>query len=891
MRVPDQAPQPAAEAVPPPAAPATPPTAAPVSEGVPDKDAFFRALAEEAAREQREAAAVKAAKTDVEAEIEPAPEAIVRGQSSAIKELRVKTAADKSGYRVAEGPVPPGPAPPPPPEYDMRPHPLRKLIGAAVGLLLLIGIIIGIVIGLSGRKPPANEGLISNSQDVLPQVAMPALPTTLKEASQALAAKTLVEVEVVEADADATAKPMPILTPTGELMLDVTNLQIRDKGNAGVSIQQMRSAIRSAVYESVAAKLQERGLTPAKAGRSARTPGELHSRLKVFISTTPAWVGFSFRERPTPPPASNGNTPSQPGQPSRPRRLPHSSHRIQQTRPSAPSVPPANPVKLWERLLNGGLMMSARFSSEGRDDAAQNWFAMANEDWRADMVPCGLRISIARVAWEVGGRTHDLTDLPAATDATLSGNGAETGMTLPFRRPEQIREIQLTAQMGADRTCFLFGFCQYDDVDLSCGAAEAGELVSGLLVAPDADWRTLWDGKADRDAIADACRNILRLGGGPAIAEVLTAKPDRLPQFSTEALASVLKEDRSSPEWARPFLAVRGPCGDAALICLARQAKEENQKDFLRWVTTPADHSPESVQAACCALIDLGRPGPEVNGLIDTRAVKGFSEVRLPRSSLAFPPKTTQTVLDWLIRNGTRSQQVGAVAAATEGKIEELQGPVRAFVSQSLKSDPESLCRLCKGLEKTQSPLAFEILSSVAHRRLMQADVGDRFLPPAAFLDAGASLPEGRFSRTVAALVCACLARFDRFKAGEVLVELIHSPGPVTRDCAIETLMALDDVDVSKEIRARFEFLAKKARNAYETQEWALLNPVKNKLCRYDVPMISAENDLKNNNAKEAIEICDNIIKENPSPTLVERAKDMKRQAEKALDLNTNPPH
>jgi hypothetical protein len=103
--------------------------------------------------------------------------------------------------------------------------------------------------------------------------------------------------------------------------------------------------------------------------------------------------------------------------------------------------------------------------------------------------------------------------------------------------------------------------------------------------------------------------------------------------------------------------------------------------------------------------------------------------------------------------------------------------------------------------------------------------------------------------------------------------------------------MALDDVDVSKEFRARFDILAKKPRNAYETQEWELLTPAKNKLCRYDIPMLSAETDLKTgNNMKDVIETCNNIIKENPSPTLVERAKDMKRQAEKALENNANTP-
>ena len=793
-----EGPVPPTPAAPPPAAPAQPPPAAPVSGGVPDKDALLRALAEEAAHEQRETDAAKAAKTDAEAELAPSPEATVRGQSAAVKELRIKTVAGKSGYVVAKGPVPPTPEPPPA-RYDTPRRPLRKLTAAAVGSLLLIVIIISVIVGLGSRKRPANEGPILNTQAVLPPVAMsPKLPTALKEAAQALADKAFVEVEVVEAAADAAAQPMPVLTPTGDLMLDITNLHIRDKSDADADIQEMRSASQSAVCESVAAKLREKGLTPVEAGQSAAAgkPKQPYSRLKVFISTTPVWAGFSFRERRTSPSAIN-DAPSQPGQPPRPQLSPHYSHRAQRRLPGAPSVPAWTPVKLWERLASGGLMISARFSS----DAVQNWSAQAADDAQADLLPCGLRISIVRVVWEVGGRTHDLLGRPAEADTTLSGNDAETGAALPFRRPKRIREIHLTGRMGPGRTCLISGFCQYDDVDLYGNAAEAGRPATELLVAHEADWNTLWEGKANKDSISAACRNILRLDGGPAIVEALTAKPDRLSHLSTDALASVLREEHSRPEWARPFLAVRGPCGDAALICLARHAKEENERDFLQWVTAPADHSPESVRAACCALIDLGRPGPKVNALIDTGAVEAFSEVRSPRGSLAFPPQTAQTVLDWLVRNGTTSQRIGAAAAVLEGNIKKLQDPVRAFVRQSLGSDPETLYSLCKGIEKSRSPLAFEILSSVAQRQLMQADVGDRFLPPAAFSAAGGPLPKGRYSRTVAALVCAGLARFDRFEAGKALVGLIQSPGPVTRYCAIETLIALDDVDARKEIQ------------------------------------------------------------------------------------------
>jgi hypothetical protein len=864
-----------------PVPPAAPSPVAPARGGMPeDRDALFKVLAEEAAREQSQTAAAMAAKTGAEADRAPSPEALVRGQSAAAKELRIKTADDKAGYSIVQES-----APTPPAGHDKRPQIMRKLVGAAAGLLVLIVVITAISIGFSSsssKKPRAIAQPIPVVQPApTPEVTPPpAFPAVLKEAAQALAAKTPVEVEVVVASADAAAQPMAVLTPTGDLMLDATNVHIRDKTAGDASIEEIRSASRAAIYASVAAKLREKGLAPAEAEPSAAgSPGELRSRLKVFISTAPAWERFNFTEGGTPVPVMQGRS----GRPPAPNFMRRGGRALSG---GAAFVPPT-PVKLWEKLVSSGLTLDALFLPS----IAATWGAVSTDDAHADPVPCGVRISIVRVAWEVGGQTHELIGLPAEADTTLSGKEAEAGAALPFHRPKELREIQLTGQMGPDRICLLSGFCQYDDADLRGDAAEAGKLAAGLLVAPEADWQTFWDGKADRNSIAAACRNILRLGGGPAIVETMTATPDRLPRLSADALVAVLKEERSCPEWVSPFLPLHGPCGDAALICLARQAKEENENDFLQWVAKPADHSPESVQAACCALIELGRPGPEVNALIDTHAVQAFPEVRSPRGSLLFPPQTTQTVLAWLIRSGTASQRTGAaVAVVTGGNVRELQDEVRAFVSQSLGSDPETLGRLCKGIEKEQSPLAFQILSSMA-REFIQSDVGDRFPPAAALADAGAPLPTERFSRTLAAQVCAGLARFDKFEAGKVLVGLLQSPGPATRYCAIETLIALDDVDASKEIRARFDALSRQARNAYEMQEWDLVNPVKNKLCRYDVPMISAENALKSGGrAKEVIEICDGIIKENPSPTLVERARDMKRQAEKLLQPRAGAP-
>jgi hypothetical protein len=936
---PDEAGQIAAENAAP-SAPAGPPSATPARGGMPeDKDALLKALAEEDARQERRMEVAQPPQPVTGAGRAPSPEDIVRGRSSAATELRVKAVADQSGYALAE------PAPPAPARPELPPLSKRRLLGAAIGLLvLLIFVIIATWAALSRKKLPAKEevkeqpAVIAQAPAPPPLPSAPELPPALKEAAGALANKARVEVEVDEAAAEAVAEQMPILTPAGDFMLDLTNLHVRDKNDNDESLQEMQSEIGSAVAESLAAQLREKGLTPVETEASAAASSdEPESRLKVVIRATPAWAGFHFLEVPGTPAEA---VPFRPVPSPRPRPMPtpHRARRIQFTLSGGPPPTPPVPVQLWDQLLSGGLTLSARF----RADAAWNWSATAAGEGQGELVPCGLRLSIVQLIWQAGEREYDLigpsdeaeaskTDTTLPADAEAGASGGQAGAVVPFHPPKRIHEVQLTAQMRPDRTCLISGFCQYDDVDLHNGAAEAGKLAAAFLASPEADWNALWNGKADRESLAASCRNVLRLDGGPAIAEILTADPDRLPKSSEGALASVLKEERGSSNWAIPFLGVNGPCADAAMIGLAREANEENEEYFLEWVAPAAGHEisprgrrsepgarsrrPEhsrlgghssgSIQAACCALIDLGRPAPEVNALIDGEVVKAFSEVRSPRACLAFPPKTAETVLNWLLRNGTENQRIDAVAAVVERNIEQLHDLVQEFVSQSLRSEPVAICRLCKEIEKAKSPLAFEILSSVAERQLMQSDVGDRFPPwqsspqpagaagkPAPPLKTGGALPAGRYSRTVAAVVCAGLARFDKFEAGKVLVQLLQSPGPATRYCAIETLIALDDVDASPDIRARFEVLNKQPRNAYEQQEWELLNPTKNKLCRYYIPLLTAQNAVKNGiNLKEVIESCNGIIKENPSPTVVEQAKELKAQAEKLLERTPGAPH
>jgi len=66
----------------------------------------------------------------------------------------------------------------------------------------------------------------------------------------------------------------------------------------------------------------------------------------------------------------------------------------------------------------------------------------------AEPLPCGVRVSIVRVDWEVGGQTHDLIGRRVEAEAAPAGCDAETGMDLPFQRPQQVSDIRVTARMG-----------------------------------------------------------------------------------------------------------------------------------------------------------------------------------------------------------------------------------------------------------------------------------------------------------------------------------------------------------------------------------------------------------------------------------------------------------
>ena len=149
----------------------------------------------------------------------------------------------------------------------------------------------------------------------------------------------------------------------------------------------------------MAAKLREK-TGPAEAGQSAAgNPGEPRSRLKVFISTAPAWAGFDFSEGGTPPAA----IPFQPGRSARGRPSRDFLRRGPRGPFRGPPIMPPTPVKLWEKMVTGGLALKALFAP----GAEENWPAVAIDGAHADPLPCGLRISIVRVAWEVGGQTHE----------------------------------------------------------------------------------------------------------------------------------------------------------------------------------------------------------------------------------------------------------------------------------------------------------------------------------------------------------------------------------------------------------------------------------------------------------------------------------------------------
>ena len=260
-------------------------------------------------------------------------------------------------------------------------------------------------------------------------------------------------------------------------------------------------------------------------------------------------------------------------------------------------------MKLWERLLNGGLA----FGATGRPEAPQNSVALPTDDAQSDPLPCGLRVSIVRVVWEIGDRTFDLIGArPKRTRLSPAARRRDAAVPSSEGTP---RNSASPGRWARTESAFSPASCQYNDVDLHGTPRRRANWWPAPRRARGG-LETFWEGKADKDTSPP----LAGISCGSAVGRGLSSR-DRhagpAAASSADALASVLKEERSSPEWAGPFLALHGPFGNAAMICLARQAKEENEKDFLQWVAEPADHSPASVQAACCALIDLGRPGPE----------------------------------------------------------------------------------------------------------------------------------------------------------------------------------------------------------------------------------------------------------------------------------------
>ena len=291
MRVPNQA----------------PPPAAPGSGDLPEAQAgFLKALAEEAAHEQRQSTA-KAAKTDAEAELAPlseapagepgyavtkpaappavpAPGGMAEDKDALFKVLAEQAALEHSGA-VQPGRAGAGPGQPPSAEALLRGHPpqpgnsasrrpptspatpspgtprrrLRRASSAA-GRPAETGRRGGRSVAALRRhhrdqhRPQQQPEVAVRERPfrkwvrASPEAPPPEFPAALK-AAQALAANAPGEV-MAGASVGETPPQMPVLTSTGDVMLDATNLHIRDKNDADAGIQEMRSSSRSAVYES-----------------------------------------------------------------------------------------------------------------------------------------------------------------------------------------------------------------------------------------------------------------------------------------------------------------------------------------------------------------------------------------------------------------------------------------------------------------------------------------------------------------------------------------------------------------------------------------------------------------------------------------------------------------
>jgi len=246
-------------------------------------------------------------------------------------------------------------------------------------------------------------------------------------------------------------------------------------------------------------------------------------------------------------------------------------------------------------------------------------------------------------------------------------------------------------------------------------------------------------------------------------------------------------------------------------------------------------------------------------------------------------------VLTWLIHSGTNSRRIAAGAAIAEGDLQSLS-PLLSELGSRFILDSDAISELCLRLVDAHSLMACDLLARTAERRLVPNEaLGDNFVSGPALADPLTALDEGPFSRTVAGLACATLLRFGRDPAigkepaGRALARLLHSDNRLTRICAAEAMTDLDYVDGLKDVNEAKAALDRLGMvlGPYIPAERAALKAAQEKLGRFAKKLLDARAFIAGGHAAQAIKLCDEIINENPSPSVTAEAEALKAQAQK----------
>jgi hypothetical protein len=144
------------------------------------------------------------------------------------------------------------------------------------------------------------------------------------------------------------------------------------------------------------------------------------------------------------------------------------------------------------------------------------------------------------------------------------------------------------------------------------------------------------------------------------------------------------------------------------------------------------------------------------------------------------------------------------------------------------------------------------------------------------------------FPSAIAAVLCDGLVDLDPSKdsgkAGPVLMELLGSPGIITRICAVDALVAVDYVDAWGRINDRYKqmVMAGRERSAAEAQEYEILGQARKSLGTYEQMLRQVEGFIASGSLADAEATVQNMVKAKPNALITRQAQKMLADAKKA---------